>query len=64
MSAPTPAEVREARGRLTQRECAAVLGVTIRTWQHYEAGTVAMRPEQLHLFCLAVFPTNRGAGAA
>jgi DNA-binding transcriptional regulator YiaG len=37
---PTPVEIRTARieSGLKQRECAALVGVTLRSWQQWEEG--------------------------
>lgn len=51
----TPDDIKRARivAGHTQREAAAVLGVSLRTWQHWEKATAPMRVEQLRLYRLA-----------
>lgn len=39
----TAAQIRAARGSLTQVQAAEIVGCTERQFQRYEAGTVAMR---------------------
>lgn len=41
-SAPTPAQVREARATLTTAQAAALVYVTQRAWQLWEAGRAPM----------------------
>ncbi len=57
MTTPTPEQIRAARARsgLTQTEAGAVLGVTCRAWQRWEADTGlashrAMTPAMFELF--------------
>lgn len=37
---PTPEQIRAARGKLTQTQAAAKIGVTQRTWSGWETGAV------------------------
>lgn len=50
--APTPAEIRAARGTRTQTQAAALVHTTLRTWQRWEAGAVPMPLESWELFQL------------
>lgn len=61
----TPPDVRKARivAGHTQAQAAAVLGVTRRTWAHWEAGTSPMRQAQLALYRLATVPAFEGPAA-
>ncbi len=63
MTSPTPEAIRAARARtgLTQTEAGAVLGVTCRTWQRWEADTGArthrkMQPALYEHFLLKTSP--------
>lgn len=52
----TPADIRSARERagLTQTQAAAIVNRTLRTWQHWEAGTRTMGQGFQELFRLKV----------
>ena len=51
---PTPAEISAARENLglTQQEAAALLHISLRAWQRYEAGERRMHPALWELFLL------------
>jgi len=51
---PTPAEISAARMRcgLTQSQAAALLLISLRAWQRYEAGERRMHPAMWELFCI------------
>lgn len=51
-TAPTPAQLRAARERagLTQTQAGAVVHVTLRAWQLWEAGQREMHPAFWELF--------------
>lgn len=56
---PTPAQIIEARGQLTQTTAAALIGESCRTWQRWEAkpeskSSRKMRPALFELFLLKV----------
>ena len=67
MKHATPTDIKTARtvAGHTQTQAAAVLGVSLRTWQHWEHGQVPLRVEQLALYRLAtVGPPDRASSAA
>lgn len=43
----TPAQIIAARGNMSQRAAAALLGVSLRTWTNWESGTTSMRERDL-----------------
>ena len=49
---PTKAEVKQARidAGLTQGQAAELIGVSLRTWQFWEAGKYNMRDQSWRLF--------------
>ena len=49
---PTKAEVKQARidAGLSQTKAAELIGVTLRTWQFWEAGKYNMRDQSWRLF--------------
>lgn len=47
---PDPAEIRAARGDMSQTEAAALIYSTLRTWQDWEAGKARMHPGLWELF--------------
>jgi DNA-binding transcriptional regulator YiaG len=47
---PTPAEVRAARGTLTQTTAARLVHTTDRVWRQWEAGDARMHPAFFELF--------------
>jgi DNA-binding transcriptional regulator YiaG len=51
--APKPARIRELRtaAELSQSDAAGMLGVSLRTWQNWEAGTHCMHPIFWDDFC-------------
>jgi DNA-binding transcriptional regulator YiaG len=58
---PSPEQVLSARqsgrlpgldGLITQAQAAEAVDVTLRTWQHWEAGSRAMPPGLYRLFCI------------
>ena len=53
---PSADEVKAARHALglTQTECSDLVGVTLRSWQYYEAGRTVMRARMWSLFCARV----------
>lgn len=51
-ASPTPAEIREARGALSQTAAAMRIHSTMRTWQDWEAGIAKMHPGLWELFLL------------
>ncbi len=55
-SSPTPQEIKEARRNagLTQTKAAHMIGKTCRTWQMYEAGSLAMGPALWELFQIKI----------
>lgn len=65
---PTATTIRDARlaAGLTQSEAAHVARVSLRTWQHWEAGDRAMPPGLFELFMLKTgqWTFNQGEGAS
>lgn len=53
MTTPTDIARARAAARLTQDASARLMGVSLRQWQRWEAGTSPMKPEQLRLYQLA-----------
>ena len=49
---PTAAEVRAARGALTQEQAAAIIYTSGRRWRSYESGESRMHPAAYELFNL------------
>lgn len=49
---PTPEEVREYRGAMTQSEAGALIYTTDRIWRKYEAGDSRMHPASWRLLQL------------
>jgi DNA (cytosine-5)-methyltransferase 1 len=51
---PSPHEIREARHRagLTQSQAAALVGVTLRSWQYWEAGERNVEARAWELFLI------------
>lgn len=66
MKHATPADIKTARlvAGHTQAAAAAVLGVSLRTWQHWEHGTCPLRVEQLRLYRLATVPERNAPDRA
>ena len=58
MKTPTPEEVRAARNaaKLTQTQAAALVHVSLRTWQHAESGA---HPVTLSAWELFLFKTHQ-----
>ncbi len=54
MNPPDPSMVKAAReyAGLTQKQCAALIHVTLRAWQCWEYGTRTMHPAFWELFCI------------
>ena len=46
----TPAQIREARGPLTQSQAAEVLQVSQRQWRNYETGKTPMKDRDFDYF--------------
>lgn len=67
LHSPTVTTIRDARiaASLTQSEAAQVVRVSLRTWQHWEAGDRAMPPGLFELFMLKTgqWPLNHDQGA-
>ena len=51
---PTAAEVRAARGTLTQEDAAALIYTSGRRWRSYESGESRMHPSAYELFNLKI----------
>ena len=51
-TAPTPAEVKQARGNLTQAKAAALIHTDGRRWRSYESGESRMHPAMWELFLI------------
>lgn len=49
---PTPQEIREARGDLSQADAAALIHVTQVRWSDYETGKNRMHPASWELFII------------
>lgn len=49
---PTPNEIKQQRGELTQTEAAAMIYTTQRRWSHYECGKSRMHPAAWELFLI------------
>ena len=51
---PSPTEIREARHRagLTQSQAAALVGVSLRSWQYWEDGGRKMQSSKWELFLI------------
>lgn len=47
----TPAQIIAARGSMSQAAAAALAGCSLRQWQYFEAGEVAMQPAVFNEFC-------------
>jgi len=47
----TPAQIKEARGGMSQSAAASVAGYSLRQWQNFEAGEVAMSSAAFNEFC-------------
>lgn len=56
MSILSATEIRQARIRsgLTQRECAELIGVALRTWQQWEEGSRKINASAWELFCIKI----------
>jgi len=54
---PTPAEVRTARGSLTQKQAAELIGKKWRTWQNWETGVNKMSPNDMEIFLSRAYKT-------
>lgn len=58
MNPPTPEEIKSARAAagLTQSSAAALIYVSLRTWQQWEAADREMSPAFFELFLLKIKP--------
>jgi putative transcriptional regulator len=52
IQSPAPAQIRAARGELSQTAAAALVHAKLRTWQQWEAGDRRMHPAFWELFQL------------
>jgi DNA-binding transcriptional regulator YiaG len=52
----SPQKIRQARitSGLKQRECAALVGIKLRTWQSWEQGEHKINPAAWELFCIKI----------
>jgi putative transcriptional regulator len=58
---PSPTEVRDARIRagLTQSQAAALVGVSLRSWQYWEEGGRQMQSSKWELFLIKTREVGR-----
>ena len=54
----TPLQIIAARGALSQTQAAKIVGLSLRQWQYFEAGTVSMSDAVFFTFQHRVKATN------